>query len=1106
MCRVLILDDEEYPADTAKFFIEESGVATADVVNSLNCAISAIQDTKNTGEPYDIFLIDFLLGSGKDGVDAMKELKELSPLSDSIIITGSSDPDVHSRVRSAGAKHYLLKGYKAEELIQIIQSLKIERQSHKELVWQKVFSSMMEAALRETEFPSTAKIVVRKSIKLGFTRAHLFWVPTQEDANKNKLLGITCAGEGCHPDFEGHLYFDWLDLSNSWKSRDVVVFSAKQISKRIQRIKRGDFILPAGETAVLPLWRGDVLMGTLVLDFGNTRRKLISHDRKILNMFARQVAVVMAHASGYSWEQKIRQEEQNDVEKMQVLQRASVEMLRIAQKNEENLWLTVLTVATANFGLGFNRALFFMRTENQRLLRGCAGIGTEQKAKAESDWTKDLQRGYNFDSFLTELLSSSVPKTPFAEDVKRVRFSLDNCRGAVSEVMSGGDMQIVQGNQIREVLPKEITQQFSLATCAVLPVRAGNDVFGIVIVDNKHNGQNLNKRTLARLQTLLDNAGLVWETLRESKKSESLLDANYKILGGAAHGKLKATLGLICKTACQISHADWAVVYPLNADSKYPYQFDIRNVGHHGELTNPNTSIKKTPKVGGVSEYVLQHGMLRIEDIHSNDPMIEILDISSHHFIRDEGVEAMLGVPINDLYTDEPLGILYLDYRRKRHFSERDIHHALCFASLAAVAISDVRRMDEGRRQKRLYTALEVAQVISKEWELEKILGVVLKKLQEHFGNQGIHLGVLEYDKDENVLKFIPETVRFYTKNQDSILAQVFPLKPAKHSSLACKVATKALKSHDVEYLNIDDVSLNNDYLLVNSDTKAELCVSLINSEGALLGVLALERASGVFDKEDITLMKMVARNLGFAFERARDSEEKGFLSTVSAMTAGASDIAHDINNEVGKIRDLAYLIKEFAGENRKICEYAQLVDESAEKLASVGSWRTVPRRELDLDETIKQYIQPLARQRNIKVLDQQLNASGARVLANPMEIQRILRHLVRNADRFMSNLPEKKIDIATHILKDGRVEIIFRDYGPGVDEKVRPTIFRRQVTTKQSSKDNPEEGGGFGLLLTRLLVREMQGTIRLLPNDNNLPGARFSIKLPVVSETSNIE
>jgi len=147
-----------------------------------------------------------------------------------------------------------------------------------------------------------------------------------------------------------------------------------------------------------------------------------------------------------------------------------------------------------------------------------------------------------------------------------------------------------------------------------------------------------------------------------------------------------------------------------------------------------------------------------------------------------------------------------------------------------------------------------------------------------------------------------------------------------------------------------------------------------------------------------------------------------------------------------------------------------------------------------------------LARQRNIKVLDQQLNASGARVLANPMEVQRILRHLVRNADRFMSKLPEKKIDIATHILKDGRVEIIFRDYGPGVDEKVRPTIFRRQVTTKQSSKDNPEEGGGFGLLLTRLLVREMEGTIRLLPNDNNLPGARFSIKLPVVSDASDIE
>lgn len=1104
MCRVLILDDEKYSAETAKKFIDESRVATADVVASLEDAISAVQTVIDSGEAYDIFLIDLLLGPGKDGIAAMEELSALSPQSDSIIITGSSDPEIHSRVRSAGAKHYILKGYKYEELIQVVQNLKNERMSQKELAWQKIVSSMMESALHETEFSKAAKIIVRKSIKLGFNRAHLFWVPTKKEAGTNKLIGIVCAGKNCHPGFEEKLYFDWLGLGDLWKSRDVVIFSSDEVAEKTRRLKRSGLIVPLEDTAVLPLWRGKTLMGALVLDFGSARRRLTSHERKILNMFARQAAVVMAHASGYSWEQRIRQEEQNDIEKMQVLQRASVEMLRIARGNEGHHWLTVLTIATANFGLEFNRALFFMRSENQNILQGCAGIGTEQKAKAESDWIRDLERRYNFDDFLDELSHNSVRQTPFADSVRRVKISLDGLPGALAEVMLSGAMKVIGIDEIGQRLPEAITREFALDTCAILPVRAGNNIFGIVIVDNKHNGQELSPKALTRLQTLLDYAGLVWETLRESKKSEALLDANYKILGTAPHGKLKKTLGLICETACQISHADWAIIYPISADSQRPYQFDIKNIGHAGQLKSPLTSIKKNPRVGGVSAHVLKEGMLKIQDVHGEDILIEQLDISTHHFICDEGVKAMLGVPIHDPFSQEALGILYLDYRRKHQFSKLEIHHALCFASLAAVAISDVRRMDEGRRQKRLNTALEVAQVISKEWELEKILDAVLKKLQEYFGSCGIHIGVLEYDKDENILKFIPETIKFYTKNAGLIASQIFPLKAGKNPSLACSIAAKSLKSKNMECLNIDNVSNSNNYLLVNPDTKAELCVSVMNNEPVLLGVLVLERETGIFDKEDITLMKMVARNLGWAFERARDSEENAFLSTVSAMTAGASDIAHDINNEVGKIRGLAYLIKEFSGENQQLCEYAQLVDESAEKLASVGSWRTTPRRVLDLDATIQQYIQPLARQRNIKVLDQQLNAKGARVFANPMEIQRILRHLVRNADRFMSDLPDKKIDLATHILEDGRVEIIFRDYGPGVDEKVRPTIFRRQVTTKQSSQDNPEEGGGFGLLLTRLLVREMKGTIRLLPADNNLPGAIFSIKLPIVDETES--
>jgi signal transduction histidine kinase len=266
-----------------------------------------------------------------------------------------------------------------------------------------------------------------------------------------------------------------------------------------------------------------------------------------------------------------------------------------------------------------------------------------------------------------------------------------------------------------------------------------------------------------------------------------------------------------------------------------------------------------------------------------------------------------------------------------------------------------------------------------------------------------------------------------------------------------------------------------------------------MSGEGDLLGVLALERVENTFDEDDIALVETVAHQLGLAIERAQANENIYFYSSVSTMTAWASDIAHDINDVVGKIRDRAYLIQEYSQENPKILAYAREIDENAKRFFSVGPWGITTRHPIKLDEALAHFVDPLARQRGIKAL-YELNASDARINANPDDLQRVFRHLIRNADREMSKSPEKKIMLSTRILGDDKVEILFRDFGPGIkDSAIRDMLFKRPI-----EKDR----GGFGLLLVRLLVEnmgtnEIKGAIRLLP-DTDIRGATFSITLPV--------
>lgn len=1264
MCRVLILDDEKTFAEYIKLILEEANEAQPDISTTPEEAEERVRSAMRRGKPYEVLLIDQRLGNGRDGIETMKELRSLSPDSDAIILTGFDDTANGVRAYEAGAFRYLSKSFEQRELIFLFKAIKQWRKEQREHGWQKVFSAMMEEALSKEAFGDVAAIVVKYAIQLGFERAHLFWVPTREDANRNnQMVGITCAGRDCIPDFSNNkrLYpiRRWFDIAQAGQGRTVIFMRPEESEKAKAEAAYCGYHWPSGENVILPLWSGTRLLGALMLDHNQQLRSLSEHERQLLNLFARQVSLSLENASlfirekrsleetaiisaigqhvtaraaiedlntllevvrsevgrlintssfsvvlidnetneldfhlfyeenqrqtgvrkplntgleGYlmshpaglflpdkvaqfirkngiqvtgktpsSWmgvalkvsdniiggivlqyfrdEEKfttrdwqllqsvanqiagaialsqINESEKRDAERLNILRRSSMDMLRVARENEDHLWTLTITLATAQFGTGFNRGLLFLEDETHTNLVLKSAIGTEDTLKAHRDWERDIENSYTFDKFLEDLKNGCVPQTDFATLAGQIVIPLDDTLpGVFKEVRHTRQVKIIPHAEVTAQLPSQLTACVQLSTCAILPINAGQRTIGLMLVDNKHNQHRLGERPLGRLQTILNYAGLVWETLRQRKKSDNLLDANYQILGNASKDALKKTLTRICQTARAFSEADWVIIYPLKQGED---GFDKANISYDGQLQYPlEEKVKDKPRKRGVSRYVLDNRELVVPNIHDDQTLIDTHFLAEHHFIQREGVQSLIGVAITQAATEELLGVLYLDYRKPRQFGQQEIHHAHSFASLAGVAIANARRFDQERQRLRLQAALDTAKIISKSIALDDMLTKVLDNLSGLF--KGAAMCVLTYYPEENALRFVPGTLKYYRSDYTKDFGDR-PL-PLRGQSIACRIARETLKKRQILTLNEPDVSHSKDYLQVISKTRSELCVSLVDSSKnkELLGVLALERpVTYGFDEGDEALIRLIASQLSLGMERIRNNEDLDYSNTVSALTAWAADIAHDIKSEVGIIKDSAYLIREFAGDHPGILENLSEIEKSAEKLALADPQKSKPRLALRLDDLLQKYGQELSQEKDVEV-QYELRARDYYVKVNPLVFRRMLRNLISNASRAMENKEQKKVKIRSRKFDGSRLEIQFQDFGSGIPDNIRNDIFRKKTTTKKGGE------GGHGLLFCRQAVEEMDGKIRLLHTQPD-EGTTFSIVLPIYNFTDSL-
>jgi len=109
--RALIVDDEQEFLETlvnrlGKRSIDTTGVRSGE---------EAIEVIKK--KLFDVVILDIKMPGGMDGIEALREIKQIQPLAEVILLTGHASVETSIEGMKLGAFDYLIKPVKLEELL-----------------------------------------------------------------------------------------------------------------------------------------------------------------------------------------------------------------------------------------------------------------------------------------------------------------------------------------------------------------------------------------------------------------------------------------------------------------------------------------------------------------------------------------------------------------------------------------------------------------------------------------------------------------------------------------------------------------------------------------------------------------------------------------------------------------------------------------------------------------------------------------------------------------------------------------------------------------------------------------------------------------------------
>lgn len=240
------------------------------------------------------------------------------------------------------------------------------------------------------------------------------------------------------------------------------------------------------------------------------------------------------------------------------------------------------------------------------------------------------------------------------------------------------------------------------------------------------------------------------------------------------------------------------------------------------------------------------------------------------------------------------------------------------------------------------------------------------------------------------------------------------------------------------------------------------------------------------------TLADEVARKTAALLE----SQEKLLKAErLAAMGQTAGTIAHEVKNQLGTIKNIAFLLNMKLGDSdEKIARYLAILNEQIEKtgrimqnILSFARVKELQCSSVSVPELLNSVVEKFMLTKPDGIMIEVAISDNLPVIqADEEKLIQIFNNLILNA----FDAVEKKgtVTVAACVGSE-RLTISVSDTGVGIPPEVRNNIFEPLFTTKVT-------GTGFGLATVKTLVEHHGGSVSVESEEGK--GSRFVVQLPL--------
>ena len=386
--------------------------------------------------------------------------------------------------------------------------------------------------------------------------------------------------------------------------------------------------------------------------------------------------------------------------KLNALNSILTRILHHPERPEETILRLVLAGVTSRWGLEFNRAVLFMPDENQQNLTCRLGVGhlTQKQAQADSE-TSFYQE---LDDLIDDLLAGRGQETPLHQKIAHLTVPLEPVQ----------TNSLVESFRVREplfssrhrTLTEDLPQAFHQAIApprefALVPLNAVDHALGVLYVDNKFTKRTITDEHFELLQVFVNQAALILENVQalavEKERTATLTELLQveERVNDHITKSIQELLDEIVHSACRLIGADCAVLYPLRPDlAPQAYFYEIEHIAYSG-TRQKITPTDKARSPDGMAAWVIREGLVHESNVKTASPSPYGRKMSDSPFISRENIQAFVGVRLGPI--DEPVGILYVNWRSPRPLTEEELTFVKVYANFVAVTIPSARRYQQ---------------------------------------------------------------------------------------------------------------------------------------------------------------------------------------------------------------------------------------------------------------------------------------------------------------------------------------------------------------------------------------------------------------------------